>query len=194
MINSVEGILSSRGPGFVRVKVGGIEFHLEASEQTVRAMPPAGTEVQLLTFLYVREDIMKLYGFASDVERTLFLQLLTVSGIGPRQALKMLTAAPAERLIAMLESEDTDALASLPGLGKKTAGRIVLQLRGKLIQESEVGADAWDDLISGLVEMGYDKAQATKAVQQASEEAAAEGVEPSSMERDVFRRALLSLG
>ncbi len=194
MINSVEGILSSRGVGFVRVKVGGIEFHLETSEQTVRSMPPAGTDVQLLTFLYVREDIMKLYGFASDVERTLFLQLLTVSGIGPRQALKMLTAAPAERLIAMLESEDTDALASLPGLGKKTASRIVLQLRGKLIQESEAEAGAWDDLISGLVEMGYDKAQATKAVQQAAEEAVTEGVEPSSMEREVFRRALLSLG
>lgn len=178
----------------MRLKVGGMEFHLETSEQTVRSLPSPGSEVQLLTFLYVREDILRLYGFAREIERSLFLQLLTVSGIGPRQALKLLTAAPAERLLAMLESEDTDALASLPGLGKKTAGKIVLQLRGKLTQEAESGGGTWDDLVSGLVEMGYDKAQATKAVQQAAAEAAAEGIEGAALERDVFRRALLSLG
>lgn len=194
MINSLEGTLSSRGADFVRLKVGGMEFHLEASEQTVRSLPSPGSEVQLLTYLYVREDILRLYGFAREIERSLFLQLLTVSGIGPRQALKLLTAAPAERLLAMLESEDTDALSSLPGLGKKTAGKIVLQLRGKLTQEVESGGGTWDDLVSGLVDMGYDKAQATKAVQQAAAEAATEGIEGAALERDVFRRALLSLG
>lgn len=194
MIHSLEGVLSSRGADFVRVKVGGIEFHLEASEQTIRSLPSPGSPVQILTYLYVREDIMKLYGFARDIERSLFLQLLTVSGIGPRQALKMLTATPAERLIGMLESEDADALASLPGLGKKTAGKIVLQLRGKLMQESTTETSRFDDIVSGLVDMGYEKAQATKAVQQSAAEAEADGVDPTALEREVFRRALLSLG
>ncbi len=194
MIHSLEGVLSSRGADFVRVKVGGIEFHLEASEQTIRSLPSPGSPVQILTYLYVREDIMKLYGFAREIERSLFLQLLTVSGIGPRQALKMLTATPAERLIGMLESEDADALASLPGLGKKTAGKIVLQLRGKLLQESTTETSRFDDIVSGLVDMGYEKAQATKAVQQSAAEAEADGVDPTALEREVFRRALLSLG
>ena len=194
MIHSLEGVLSSRGADFVHVKVGGIEFHLEASEQTIRSLPSPGSPVQILTYLYVREDIMKLYGFAREIERSLFLQLLTVSGIGPRQALKMLTATPAERLIGMLESEDADALASLPGLGKKTAGKIVLQLRGKLLQESTTETSRFDDIVSGLVDMGYEKAQATKAVQQSAAEAEADGVDPTALEREVFRRALLSLG
>ncbi|MFP4508963.1 MAG: Holliday junction branch migration protein RuvA [Spirochaetaceae bacterium] len=194
MINSLEGTLSSHGADFVRLKVGGLEFHLETSEQTVRSLPNTGSEVRLLTYLYVREDMLRLYGFSREMERSLFLQLLTVSGIGPKQALKLLTAAPAERLLGMLESEDVDALASLPGLGKKTAGKIVLQLRGKLTQDTESGGGTWDDLVSGLVEMGYDKAHATKAVQQAAAEAASEGVEGAALERDVFRRALLSLG
>ncbi|MFW5994753.1 MAG: Holliday junction branch migration protein RuvA [Spirochaetia bacterium] len=198
MIHSMRGTITALGAGYLRLETGGIEWTLEASAQSVSSAPKVGELARIYTWLYVREDSMKLFGFVDAKERRVFLDLLSVNGVGPRQALKMLSAARSEEILRMLEQEDTEGLSRLPGLGKKTAAKIVLQLRGTLSEEAPApGSGATtplDDVTAGLVEMGYDRGSATDAVSKALAEVQAEGVEETEQERELFRRAILILG
>ena len=199
MIHSIRGTITALGAGFIRVEQNGIEWSLEASAQSVSSAPRVGEQAKIHTWLYVREDAMKLFGFTDSKERRVFLDLLSVNGIGPRQALKMLSAARSDDIVQMLEQEDTAALSRLPGLGKKTAAKIVLQLRGALSEEASPGVGQstggpLDDVTAGLIEMGYDRSKAAEAVSKAQEQVEAEAIDEAERERELFRRAILILG
>lgn len=198
MIHSMRGTITALGAGYIRMETAGIEWTLEASAQSVSSAPRVGEVARVYTWLQVREDSMKLFGFVDAKERRVFLDLLSVNGVGPRQALKMLSAARSDEILRMLEQEDTDGLSRLPGLGKKTAAKIVLQLRGSLAEETpETGAGGTaplDDVTAGLVEMGYDRGSAADAVSKALTQVQAEGIEENEQERELFRRAILILG
>ncbi|MFW6292397.1 MAG: Holliday junction branch migration protein RuvA, partial [Spirochaetota bacterium] len=135
MFNSLRGTISGRGPNSLYVTTAGVEWELDVSGFTLRSLATHGSadEVRVFTYLYHREDQMRLYGFASPDERRVFLELTRVSGIGPRAALKMLSGTSPNEIIRMLEAEDVDGLVRLPGLGRKTAQKVILTLRGKLV-------------------------------------------------------------
>lgn len=199
MIHSIRGTITALGAGFIRLEQSGIEWTLEASAQSVSSAPRVGDQATIYTWLYVREDAMKLFGFTEAKERKVFLDLLSVNGVGPRQALKMLSAAKSDDIVRMLEQEDTAGLSRLPGLGKKTAAKIVLQLRGALSEETPEGGGQstggpLDDVTAGLIEMGYDRARASEAVSKALEQVEAENIDEVERERELFRRAILILG
>lgn len=198
MIYSISGTVTATGAGYIRIDNGGIEWELEASAQSVSAAPKVGETTRIYTWLHVREDAMKLFGFVDVGERRLFLDLLKVNGVGPKQALRLLSGARSDEIVRMLEQEDTEALARLPGLGRKTAQKIVLQLRGALTVEqapgAAVSAGPLDDVTAGLVEMGYDRTRASEAVSAALEEVNAAGIDEAERERELFRMALLKLG
>ena len=138
---------------------------------------------------------MRLYGFSNPDERRVFLELTRVSGIGPRAALKILSASSPDRLLQLLEAEDVEGLVQLPGLGRKTAQKIILTLRGRLLAGSADAGGTHAELIEGLVEMGFDRAAATRAVGNLAEEIASEKPDlgPSELEQEMFRRAIVLL-
>jgi Holliday junction DNA helicase RuvA subunit len=128
------------------------------------ALPAVGAEARVYLYLHHRDDQMKLYGFAQTSERVLFLELLKVDGIGPRQALRILSSTPPEMFLPILDAGDVEALSRTPGIGKKTAQKIVLTLRGKLRLEEHEASSSSDELVAALVEMGFERKQAVEAV------------------------------
>jgi holliday junction DNA helicase RuvA len=150
------------------------------------------------THLLHREDTMRLYGFADLAERALFLDLQKVDGVGPRGALKILSGIDREKLAAALDSDDVDQLSSLPGIGRKTAQKIILTLKGKLTPAEEgAGKSAEDDIAAALVGMGFDRKSAKAAVAAAIKAIAAEGASApkgEDLERELFRRAVAIAG
>ena len=131
MIASIRGNVSAREPVLV-IDVGGMGFAVNVSARTAARMPERGEAVSLLTYLHVREDQLALYGFSTARERALFLLLLSVSGIGPRLALQLLSSAPHEEFERAVREGNEAYLVKLPGLGKKTAARLVVELQSKL--------------------------------------------------------------
>ena len=161
MINSLRGTITEKNTGSVCLEIQGVEWLLEASAMTVGATPGVGNEVKFYTWLYHKEDAMALYGFATPNERYLFMDLISVSGVGPKGALKILSAARTEQIIQYIEEENLDGLSSLPSLGKKTAQKILLQLKGKLTWDdspSGAGSPAGPgaELVDSLTAMGFE--------------------------------------
>ena len=168
MIATLEGTLDHRGNDCVIINVGGIGFRAHVSGHTLSQLGTTKSKVFLHTHLHVREDNAALYGFASVEELALFKNLVSVSGIGPKAALGMLSALSPEQLVMAITSGNTDLICQAPGIGRKIAGRLVVELRGKLEKEwSETGAPLTPegaDVISALVGLGYSLSEATKAV------------------------------
>lgn len=192
MFNSLTGTVTATGPDYVRIQTGGIEWHLDASGRTVHRLSGTAGEVRVPVLLYHREDIMRLYGFADEQERRVFAELLTVSGIGPRQALKILTGVTARELKELLEREDVKGLSALPGLGKKTAEKMVFTLKGKLVSTPDGGAEPVSDIVRALADMGFDERQASAAVRTIlSAEDLPE--DATTRESEVLRRAIVEL-
>ncbi len=131
MIDALNGVLAAKTPTAAVVRVGGFDLRLLISVSCFETLPAVGKEVHLLTYLHVREDAMLLYGFADVVERDLFERLISVSGIGPRLAVGILSGATAGRVREAIDGGDSDFLQSLPGVGKKLAQRLVVELREK---------------------------------------------------------------
>ena len=140
VIDFVRGRVAERGPDWAVIAVGGFGVRAQVSTTTAAALPEPGEEALLYTHLHLREDVMALYGFATPEERVLFDQLLSVGGVGPKLALDVLSSAPLERLAAAITGGDVDALARIRGIGRKTASRIVLELKGKLVTPSPAAA------------------------------------------------------
>ena len=142
LIDYVSGELVERDADSLVVAVGGMGLRIRTSSRTAADAPAVGESVRLVTYLYIREDVRTLYGFATAEERELFTRLLTVGGVGPRSALAALSLLPVEQLAATIAAGDAQALARIPGIGAKTATRIVVELRGKLpsIEVSIAGA------------------------------------------------------
>jgi Holliday junction DNA helicase RuvA len=168
LIAAVRGVLEERGPGYAVVTVGGISLRLFAPTSTLAALDGIGAPVQLYTYLLVREDALTLFGFATLEERALFEQLLTVSGVGPRGALALLSAMEVDTLRAAIASGDVSRLTLVPGIGRKTAERLVLELRGKIGQPAAIAADTRDemagDVAAALTTMGYTQQQIQEAL------------------------------
>jgi Holliday junction DNA helicase RuvA len=141
----------------------GLGLRVQVPAGTAGGLPAAGSDVKLWTYLYVREDVRAIYGFSSPHERALFVQLLGVSGVGPRVALATLSMLSGERLAAAIESGDEATLARIPGVGRRTASRMVLDLRGKLPHDfaADGAAPAGDEgILEGLVGWGIPRAEA----------------------------------
>ncbi len=203
MFNSITGELTGHQFPYLYISTHGVEWQVEVSAHSFRDMlaRDAGDEVQVLVHLYVREDILKLYGFSSSAERAAYLQLITVSGIGPKQALKILSGISADQLVALLEAEDVGALTRLPGIGTKSAQKMILQLKGHLVTETTASSGAasgatgtGSDLLQGLVEMGFDRSRAEKALRTLTAVLVDEGItDPGEQERQLFARAIREL-
>jgi Holliday junction DNA helicase RuvA len=168
MIATLEGILEYRGDDSVIINVGGIGFRVYVSSSTSSQLGAVKGRVSLYTHLHVREDSISLYGFASSEELTLFKSLISVTGIGAKLALTVLSALNPERLVMAITSGDIDSLGQVPGIGKRIASRLVVELRGKLEKEwKEVAlplAPENADVIAALTGLGYSVAEATKAI------------------------------
>lgn len=191
MYNSIQGTLTGKAATKVFLENQGIEYELEVSFNTASALPELGSRVRLYTYLHHREDIMKLYGFLEEAERGLFLDLVKVEGIGPRQALRILSGTTVGDFLRILESEDVKALTRIPGLGMKTAQKVFLSLKGKISLEEEAFPREERDLQVALVEMGFEPSKATDALRRALKECREEGLSGEPLEREAFRRAIV---
>ena len=171
MIGRLNGKLVEKQPPQIVIDVGGVGYEVDVSMQTFYTLPPLGEPVQLFTQLVVREDAHLLFGFGSAQERATFRQLVKVSGIGAKTALGILSAMSAGELAQAVAQEDVGRLSSAPGIGKKTAERMVLELRGKLTPAADGGllvpapaVDETDDIVSTLLALGYNEREAGAAV------------------------------
>jgi len=167
VIASLTGRLESLGKDSAVVNVGGIGFQVFLPTGTLESLGHAGATVSLHTHLQVREDALTLYGFATGEELSLFQTLTGVSGIGPKLGLAMLSAMSVPRLASAIVAEDTVMLSTIPGIGKKLASRIVLELKDKLTPMASlpVASDTADgDVMAALTSLGYSAAEAARAV------------------------------
>lgn len=173
MISHLTGKLVEKFPPQIILDVNGVGYEAEVSMQTFYALPNVGETVHLYTQLIVREDAHLLFGFADKTERTTFRQLVKVSGIGAKTALGILSTMTADELATAIAQEDIKRLSSAPGIGKKTAERMILELRGKLTPNNHNDlallittplADSREDIISTLLALGYSDREARTAV------------------------------
>ena len=175
MIDSLHGTLASKTPAAVTIEVGGVGYLVQIPLSTFSALPEPGRCVRLLTHLYHREDQLKLYGFATEPERRLFLSLVGVNRVGPAIAMQVLSSCAVEDFSRYVIAGDVASLARLvKGIGKKTAQRLVLELRGELVEseaEAQVtaGSRAASDAIKALIALGESPAEARRAVKKALE-------------------------
>lgn len=170
MISFLEGTLVEVSGEYLVLEVGGVGWQLQISANTNQKLPARGTKLKVYTHLQVRDDALTLYGFHSLQERALFLELITVTGIGPKGAIKILSSLPAETLKGAIATGDIDALTKIPGVGKKTAQRITLELRGKLEQLPELAlpeaSSPKSDVLLVLENLGYSQKEALLALEQ----------------------------
>lgn len=164
MIAGIEGILRSRGEDWAIVDVGGMSFRIHSPVSTISKLGSAGSRVQLHTYLHVREDNLSLYGFSSAEELELFELLINVSGVGPKIALAVLSSFTPDRFESAIARGDTETLSSVPGVGKKTAARLALELKGKFEKIGARGFMPHDDVRAALVSLGYSAAEANSAI------------------------------
>ncbi len=193
MIGSLAGVLAQKSPPQLLLEVGGVGYELEAPMSTFYSLPALGQPVRLLTHLVVREDAHILYGFASAEERVLFRNLLKVSGVGPRIALAILSGVTVAAFAAAVRSEDAALLTRIPGVGRKIAERLIVEMRDRLDAPAFAaplpggapaatgpgGAEA--EAYGALLALGYKPQEATQMLK---------GAEPGLSTEDLIRRAL----
>jgi Holliday junction DNA helicase RuvA len=177
LIASLEGILAQRGADSVIVDVHGVGYLVTVGPRTLTELPRVGERARLYTYTYVREDALGLFGFRTPDELTFFKLLLSVKGIGPKAGLAILSRAEITILKRAILKEDAALLATVPGIGPKTAARVVLELKGKLKDEmfgeeaqapSAAGGDTLAEAMRVLTGLGYTPAEAKEAVRKAS--------------------------
>ena len=170
MIGSLRGRIASKPPPQLTVEVGGLGYELAAPMSTFFHLPAIGEEVRLLTHLVVREDAHVLYAFATEEERRLFRSLIKVSGVGPKIALALLSGISVSAFAECVEREDIAALTRIPGVGRKTAERLIVEMRDRLSAPAPgsgaaavvPGASAESEAYGALVALGYRPAEATR--------------------------------
>lgn len=167
MIATLEGVLEHRGSDSLVLNVGGIGFEVHVPSSTLSAVADVGQKVALYTYLQAREDNVALFGFASREELALFKMVLSVSGVGPRVALAVVSALNPEQVAAAISGGDVDTISQVPGIGRKMATRLVVELRDKLDKESRssgiVPPSESSDLIGALMSLGYSAREASRA-------------------------------
>jgi len=171
MIARLRGKLIEKEPARVVVDVNGVGYEVSIPLTTFTAMPESGAEVSVDIYTHVREDVIALYGFSSRQERRVFERLISISGIGPRLAVTILSGGSVEGLVGAIRRGDLARLTAIPGVGKKTAERIVVELKDKLSDLTEEAAkpSVEVDVISALENLGYSRAVIEAAVQRAAD-------------------------
>lgn len=176
MIGQLRGVILEKHPPLILIDVQGVGYEIDAPLSTFDRLPDVGAETVLFTQLIVREDAHLLYGFASKEERTLFKTLLKVNGVGPRLALTVLSAMSPQIFVDAVLNNNTASLVAIPGIGKKTAERLVIEIRDKLddwqpaaIQLASAGGKSQrhpmlQDAISALVALGYKQQEANRVI------------------------------
>jgi len=195
MFNSIRGTVTAKLADGVRLETGGVEWDLAAPATDVERLPGVGEQARVYTWLLHREDQMRLFGFASEARRGVFLELLKVEGVGPKGALKILGGIGEEALARALEEGDVERLEAVPGLGKKTAQKMILALKGRLLVRRETEAAVstpYGDLVEALAGMGYDRRLAAQAVTAAAKGLPA-GLAGADREQWLFRQAIVRL-
>jgi holliday junction DNA helicase RuvA len=193
MIGSLRGRITSKLPPQLTVEVGGVGYEVEAPMSTFLTLPNVGEEVKLLTHFVVREDAQLLYGFATEDERRLFRSLLKVSGIGPKIGLALLSGISVEAFALCVKNQDVSSLVRVPGIGRKTAERLLVEMRDKIapsdtapvgavVVQPEASPEA--EAFGALVALGYRPAEATRLLK-----AAGPGTHSTE---ELIRRALQS--
>jgi len=193
MIGFLKGRLASKQPPFLMVDVNGVGYELEAPMSTFYGLPAAGEPVALFTHLVVREDAHILFGFGTDGERRLFRGLLKVSGVGPKIALGILSGASVDDFLRIIEAEDVAMLTRIPGIGRKTAERVIIEMRDSvqklagpvLGKDNALGAAALtpqSEAFSALIALGYKPPEVTRLLKAADE--------PGLSTTELIRRAL----
>lgn len=197
MIGYLRGKLAAKHPPALVVDVGGVGYECEAPMSTFYALPQTGADVLLHTHLVVREDAQLLYAFATEQERRLFRSLLKVSGVGPKIALGILSGINVDGFLLCIEAQDADPLVRIPGVGRKTAERLLIEMRDRvkelgaggtgapLAASGADGSSAQQEAYSALVALGYKPAEVVKLLKSV----AAEG----ATTEDLIRRALQSV-
>ncbi len=177
MIGSLRGTLLRNAPPYLLVEVNGVGYEVEAPVATCTALPPVGEEVQLCTHLSVREDQQTLYGFGSETERGLFRNLLKVNGVGAKLALTVLSGMSVDGFARCVQEEDTASLVKLPGVGRKTAERLIVEMRDRIEVDGAPGAvpatsDAKgsngvvaSEVLNALMSLGYKPAEARRMIE-----------------------------
>ena len=166
LISAITGTLRSKGPDYADVSVGGVTFRVSAPLNTLEALGGTGDTVRLLTSLQIRQDSITLYGFSTEEDRIAFETLINISGVGPRLAIAILSTLDAGSLSAAVEAEDTVAFTRVSGIGKRTASRIVLELKGKMDHVWSVpsSGESIDDVFDSLTALGYSVQEAREAI------------------------------
>ncbi len=198
MIGRIRGILIETSPPYLLVEAAGVGYEIEAPLSTFQNLPEVGQEVCLHTHFLVKEDLQALFGFAREDERALFRALLKISGVGAKLALTILSGYPAAQFSVIVASGDVDALVRLPGIGKKTAQRLIMEMKDKLPEQagqsgaitvastaSAMPGDARSDAVAGLTALGYKPHEAATMVR---------NVEGDELDvEEILRRALSGL-
>jgi Holliday junction DNA helicase RuvA len=167
MIGSLRGKIVTRRPDSVIVDVNGVGYMVHVPLHILPDLPGEGKDVFLHVHTHVREDSLQLFGFLSDDEKKVFLALLGISGIGPKMALNVLSGISHDDFLNAIEKEDVALLCRVPGLGKKTANRLILELREKLPSPSGTKNRMFEDTLSALVNLGYKKTVAQEVLEKA---------------------------
>jgi len=183
MIGHLEGVLREKTPTRAVVMVGGVGYELHVSLTTFGALPDEGKPVSLRVHTHVREDAIQLFGFHTDLERALFEQLIRTSGVGPKLAQAILSGMPPRDLLAALARDDVAALKAIPGIGTKTAQRLLVDLRdraGELAASAALdpgasappaaAGDAFEEVVSALVNLGSQRARAERVAREVADE------------------------
>ncbi len=196
MFNRIMGKLNGRSGDSIYVLTGGLEWDISVPTRSLALFGPVDGDVEVFVWLQHWEEGMRLFGFPTETERSLFLDLTKVEGIGPKQALKILSGISPQDLKLALDAGDLAALKRIPGVGPKLGQKMVLALKGKLVDFDGPDSDSlpsspWSDLVSALADMGFDRRAAEKAVR-----SKAASLTPNSGkegEAELFRQALLEL-
>ncbi|MBN1282446.1 MAG: Holliday junction branch migration protein RuvA [Proteobacteria bacterium] len=175
MIVQLSGTLTSKEPGHCVIDVGGVGYGLCISLTSLGQLPEAGQKASVAVHTYVREDQLSLYGFTTEEERTIFRKLISISGIGPKIALAVLSGLTPEGIVAAVGTRDHARLATIPGIGKKTAERMVVELGDMFAREMRsrpqhgaAGPAVFADALSALTNLGYQRAHAENALKKAA--------------------------
>jgi len=202
MFNSISGIITAKFPKQVFIQNNGIEWDICIPDSNLDMLGPVGSEGRVYTYLQHTDMLMCLYGFASADERSVFLDLLKVDGLGPKGAIKIMSCVNSAALMDILEREDLSSLEKIPGVGKKTAGKMMLALKGKLkisetISIPRSSSSPYSDVIVSLSGMGYDKKLVEQKIAELVEEFSKDSAFNSKTQKEkedlLFRRAIVSL-
>lgn len=202
MFNSLSGTITEKLPQRLLLDTNGIEWSLDMPETSLDNLPPEGSSAKVYVWLQHTDTAMSMFGFATEEDRALFLDLLKVDGLGPRGAVKIMSNISLPALSKILEDGNVDALKKVPGVGAKTASKIMLQLKGKLLFGSAASParkseSPYAEVVNALVEMGYDRSRSEAAVERVltdlSKDKTFEALSKERKEDTVFKKSILEM-